>query len=86
MERIVRFSESLERGTDLSVDALRGELGKIREAEGPQYYAIRSRLASVIAQRVQEQPGGGPAETKALIHVAQELFGGIPEIDRLAAE
>ena len=86
MERIVRFSESLERGTDLSVDALRGELGKIREAEGPQYYAIRSRLASVIAQRVQEQPGGEQAETKALIHVAQELFGGIPEIDRLAAE
>lgn len=84
IERIAHFSELLERGNDLSVDSLREELGKIRDSEGPQYYAIRSRLANVMAQRVQDQ-GAGQANTKSLINVAQELFGGIPEIDHLGA-
>jgi serine/threonine protein kinase len=84
IERIARFSESLERGSNLSADALREELAKIRDSEGPQYYSVRSKLANVIAQRVQEQ-GGAQAEKKALIDLAQELFEGIPEIDRLNA-
>lgn len=84
IERIARFSDSLEHGSNLSADALREELAKIRESEGPQYYSVRSRLANVIAQRVQEQ-GGAQAEKKALIDLAQELFEGIPEIDRLNA-
>ena len=85
IERIVHFSESLERGTDLSVDMLREQLAKIRESEGPQYHTVRLRLASVIVRRVQEQGGGAQAETKALIEVAQQLFEGVPEIDRLGA-
>jgi hypothetical protein len=83
IERIARFSESLEHGSNLSADALREELGRIRETEGPQYYAVRSRLASVMAQRVQERQGRADADTKALIALAQQLFEGIPEIDRL---
>lgn len=83
IERIVHLSDSLERGTNLSADALREELGKIRESEGPQYYSVRSRLANVIAQRIQARQETAPAETKTLIEVAQELFGGMPEIDRL---
>lgn len=85
IERIARFSESLEHGGNLSVDMLREELGRIRESEGPQYYALRLRLANVMVQRVQEQQGGEQAETKALIDLAQALFGGIPEIDRLGS-
>jgi len=84
IERIARFSDSLERGSHLSVDVLREELGKIRESEGPQYYAVRSRLASVLVQRIQEQ-GAAQPETRSLIDLAQQLFEGIPEIDRLGA-
>jgi hypothetical protein len=85
IERIARFSDSLEHGSNLSADTLRDELASIRESEGPQYYTVRSRLASVLVQRVQEHPAGAPAETAALIDLAQQLFGGIPEIDRLQA-
>jgi serine/threonine protein kinase len=82
IERIARFSESLQHGSNLSVDVLREELGKIRESEGPQYYAVRSRLASVLVQRIQEQ-GEAQPETRPLIDLAQQLFEGIAEIDRL---
>lgn len=81
IERIVHLSESLERGSNLSADTLRQELAAIRETEGPQYYSVRSRLASVMAKRIQEQQG--QAETGPLIEVALQLFEGIPEIDRL---
>jgi serine/threonine protein kinase len=83
IERIAHLSDSLERGTNLSADALREELGKIRDSEGPQYYSVRSRLANVIAQRIQARQETAPAEAKTLIDLAQELFGGMPEIDRL---
>ena len=85
IERIARFSESLERGSNLSAEALRAELAKIRESEGPQYYAVRSRLAGVLAQRVQEHQGV-QSERSALIDLARELFEGIPEIDRLGTQ
>lgn len=84
-ERIARFSDSLEHGSNLSPDALREELGKIRESEGPDYYSVRSRLAGVLIQRVQEQPAEMQPETAALIALGQELFSGLPEIDRLQA-
>ena len=83
IERIARFSETLEHGGNLSPDVLREELGKIRESEGPQYYGVRLRLAGVMAQRIQAQQGGEQAETKALVALARELFDGVPEIDGL---
>jgi serine/threonine protein kinase len=85
IERIARFSDSLQHGSNLSADALREELGKIRESEGPQYYSVRSQLAGVLIQRVQEQQAQMQPETAALIALGQELFSGLPEIDRLQA-
>ena len=84
MHEVAQLEQMLAEGRPSSAEEIERRLLDIRENEGPQYYAIRSRLAEVLARRIERLQASAPEEAGRLLELGQNVFAGASAIDALA--
>ena len=84
MHQVAQLEQMLAEGAPSSSEEIERRLLGIRENEGPQYYAIRSRLAEVLARRIERLQTSAPQEAAQLLALGQQVFPGASAIDALA--
>jgi serine/threonine protein kinase len=84
MHEVAQLEHMLAEGRPSSAEEIERRLLDIRENEGPQYYAIRSRLAEVLARRIERLQASAPEEAGRLLELGQNVFAGASAIDALA--
>jgi hypothetical protein len=84
MNQVVQLEQMLEDGPPPSSADVENRLLGIRENEGPQYYSIRSRLAEVLARRIEMLRASAPEQASQLLDLGQKAFAGASAIEALA--
>jgi len=84
MHEVAQLEQMLAEGRPSSAEEIERRMLDIRENEGPQYYAIRSRLAEVLARRIERLQASAPEEAGRLLELGLNVFAGASAIDALA--
>jgi serine/threonine protein kinase len=84
IREVAQLEQQLAEAPVLSAVAIQQQLTEIRQREGSQYITIRSRLAAVLAQRIQALQESQPKQANQLLEVGQEAFAGSSAIESLA--
>jgi tetratricopeptide (TPR) repeat protein len=84
IREVANLEQQLAEAPVLSAEAIQQQLTEIRQREGSQYIMIRSRLAAVLAQRIQSLQESQPKQANQLLEVGQEAFAGSSAIESLA--
>jgi serine/threonine protein kinase len=84
IREVARLEQQLAEAPVLSAEVIQQQLTEIRQREGSQYITIRSRLAAVLAQRIQSLQESQPKQANQLLEVGQEAFAGSSAIESLA--
>lgn len=84
IREVANLEQQLAEAPVLSAEVIQQQLTEIRQREGSQYIMIRSRLAAVLAQRIQSLQESQPKQANQLLEVGQEAFAGSSAIESLA--
>ncbi|HKR36454.1 MAG TPA: serine/threonine-protein kinase [Steroidobacteraceae bacterium] len=84
IREVAKLEQQLAEAPVLSAGVIQQQLTEIRQREGSQYITIRSRLAGVLAQRIQSLQESQPGQANQLLEVGHEAFAGSSAIESLA--